>query len=98
MSILKTDLAKTNNVTIIEFGKGTLAVTNATNKKDGYKSILIKKKEFSPIGDINSPTKDSDEFKPEIAIVFYNKESFNVFKEYVNNIDLEFTLEGGNTK
>ena len=93
MSIIKTDLSKTNNVTIVEFGKGTLLVTNGTNKIGGYKSILIKKKEYSQIGEVNPLTKNSDEFNPEISIVFRNKESFDVFKEYVNNIELEFNQE-----
>ncbi len=76
------------NVTVVEFGKGKLSITDGTN--DGYLSLLIKSKEFSTIGEVSGDEKTSDEFKPEVAIVFHNKESFDVFSEYVENIRKKF--------
>lgn len=88
MSIIKGKYGNVEDVIIIEFGKGTLSVCNGTNEK--YKSLLIREKEFAPIGQKGELNKTSDEFKPEVAIVFHNKESFDVFKEYVNNINIEY--------
>ena len=79
------------NVTVAEFGKGTLSITDGAN--DGYLSLLIKSKEFSPIGEVSGSEKSSDEFKPELAIVFHNKESFDVFYDYVENIRKKFQTE-----
>jgi len=75
-------------VTVIEFGKGTLSIVDAEN--DEHLSILIKTKEYSPIGEVTGNETSSDEFKPEIAIVFNNKESFDVFLEFVENIKTKF--------
>jgi len=88
MSIKVQNFGNVENVTVIEFGHGTLSVVNGTN--DGYKSLLIREKEFSPIGEKGEFKADSDEFEPQIAIIFHNQESFEIFKEYVNNIDIEF--------
>ena len=88
----KTNYGNINGVTVVEFGKGTLSVTNGINPK-GHKSLLIKQSEFSPIGEKGDFHETSDDFKPEIVIVFHNIESFEVFKEYVNNIDAEFSSE-----
>lgn len=76
------------NVTVAEFGKGTLSITDGEN--DGYLSLLIKSKDFSPIGEVSGNEQSSDLFKPELAIVFRNKESFDVFAEYVENIRKKF--------
>ena len=84
-----TNYGNINGVTVVEFGKGTLSVTNGINPK-GHKSLLIKQSEFSPIGEKGDFHETSDDFKPEIAIVFHNKESFDVFKEYVDKIELDF--------
>lgn len=89
MSIKQSNYGNIENVTIVEFGKGTLSIVNGCN--DAYKSLLIKEKEFNPIGEKGDFKTKSDEFEPQIAIVFHNRESFNVFKEYVNNIDNEFS-------
>lgn len=77
------------NVTVAEFGKGTLSITDGANR-EGFLSLLIKSKEFSPIGKVSGSEKDSDEFKPELALVFHNKQSFDVFLEYVENIKEKF--------
>lgn len=76
------------NVTVAEFGKGTLSVVDGTN--DGYLSLLIKTKEFSPIGEVSGSEKSSDEFKPELVLAFHNAASFEVFYEYVENIREKF--------
>jgi hypothetical protein len=82
------------NVTVVEFGNGTLAIVDAEG--DSHLSLLIKTKQFSPVGAISGSEKNSDEFNPEIAIVFNNKEGFNVFSEFVENIKLKYLSE--NTK
>lgn len=76
------------NVTVAEFGKGTLSVVDGIN--DGYLSLLIKTKEFSPIGEVSGSEKSSDEFKPELVLAFHNAASFEVFYEYVENIREKF--------
>lgn len=91
MSIKKLKYGNVENVTVVEFGKGTLSIVNASN--EDYKSLLIKEREFAPIGTKGKFKVDSDEFKPQIAIVFHNRESFEIFKEYVNNIYNEFSNE-----
>jgi hypothetical protein len=80
------------NVIVAEFGKGTLSITDGAND-NGYLSLLIKSKDFTPIGQVSGNEKNSDEFKPELAIVFYNKASFYVFLEYVENIKQKFQTD-----
>jgi hypothetical protein len=80
------------NVTVAEFGKGTLSITDGANQ-DGYLSLLIKSKDFTPVGEVSGSEKSSDEFKPELAIVFHNKASFDVFLEYVENIKQKFQTD-----
>lgn len=79
------------NVVIAEFGNGTIAIVNGTNKT--HKSLLIREKEFVPIGEKREFKASSDEFEPQIALVFKNKESFDVFFEFVQNIKNEFQDE-----
>lgn len=80
------------NVTVAEFGKGTLSITDGANQ-EGYLSLLIKSKDFTPIGEVSGNEKTTDEFKPELAIVFHSKKSFDVFLEYVENIKKKFETE-----
>lgn len=83
MSIKKEKYGNTEDVTIIEFGNGTLEIVNGENCE--YKSLLIKSNnKIKEIGEEISYYDNSDVFKPEIALVFHNKESFNIFKEYFN--------------
>jgi len=91
MSIKKGKYGNIEDVTIVEFGFGTISIVNG--KADKHKSLFIKQKEFSPIGEKGEFKSNSDEFEPQIAIVFHNKESFDVFKEYVDNIERQFTEE-----
>lgn len=83
------DYGNVENVTVAEFGKGTLSITDGAND-EGYLSLLMKSKDFTPIGEVCGSEKNSDEFKPELAIVFRNKASFDVFYEYVENIRKKF--------
>ena len=74
------------DVTVAEFGKGTLAITDGENDIEGSYSLLIKTNKHIPIGEVSGNEKNSDEFKPELVILFTSKESFDVFFEYVKNI------------
>jgi hypothetical protein len=76
------------NVIVAEFGNGTLAITDGIN--DGHLSLLMKSKEFSPIGIVHGSEKSSDDFKPELVLAFHNKESFDVFCEFVEKIRENF--------
>lgn len=89
--ITKQNFGNVEDVVIVEFGNGTLSVCNGHG--ENHKSLFIKQKEFSPIGEKGEPTKNTDEFKPEVALVFKNKESFDVFYEYVENVRKEFESE-----
>lgn len=80
------------NVIVAEFGNGTLSVTNGSNAGDGHLSLLMKSNKATPIGDVTGSEKNSNEFSPELALVFWNKESFEVFYSYVENIRKEFNL------
>ena len=80
--------AEVENVTIAEFGNGTISVVNGSN--ENTKSLLLKSKEFSPIGSASGSENNSNDFKPELVILFKNKESFDVFYEFVNNIKKEY--------
>jgi hypothetical protein len=84
----KINYGNVENVIVAEFGKGTLSVVDGTN--DGYLSLLIKTKEFSPIGEVSGSEKSSDDFKPELVLAFHNAASFEVFYEYVENIREKF--------
>lgn len=50
----------------------------------------MKTKEHSPIGAVSGFEQNSDEFKPEVALVFRSKQSFDVFYEFVQNIKKNF--------
>lgn len=91
MSIIKSNYGNVENVLIVEFGKGTLSLTNSSG--ESHKSILIKEKEFAPIGEKGKFVETSDDFTPQIVLAFRNRESFEVFKEFVNNIDAEYVYE-----
>lgn len=86
-----TSYGKVKKVTIAEFGKGTISIVDGANE-DGRLSLLMKTKDYSPIGDISGSEKNSDEFKPQLVITFHNKESFDVFYEYVENIKRKFEM------
>jgi len=91
MSIKKLKYGNVENVTVVTFGQGTISLVNAQN--DNYKLLLIKEKEFSPIGEICEFKSNTDEFEQQIVLAFKNRESFDVFKEFVNNIEKDFDYE-----
>lgn len=91
MSIKKLKYGNVENVTVVEFGKGTVSLVNTQN--DNYKLLLIKEKEFSPIGEIGEFKSTTDEFEPQIVLAFKNRESFDVFKEFISNIETDFDYE-----
>lgn len=80
---------KVKNVTIIEFGKGTLSIVG------GLESLWIKEIEpKTPIGSITKEAPyDINEFSPDIRIFFGNKEGFNVFFDHVLKIKEHFDNE-----
>lgn len=91
MSIKKLKYGNVENVTVAVFGNGTISIVNAKN--DAYRMLLIKEKEFSPIGEKGEFKSNSDEFEPQLVIAFKNRESFDVFKSFVNNIENDFEYE-----
>ncbi len=91
MSIKKLKYGNVENVTVVEFGKGTISLADTQN--ENYKLLLIKEKEFSPIAKIGEFKSTIDEFEPQIVLAFKNRESFNLFKEFINNIETDFDYE-----
>lgn len=92
MSIKKLTFGNVDNVTVASFGFGTVRVVNSTGKN--HKAILLgSNKEPKEIGSIGDKHITSDEFNPEIAIVFHNEESFSVFEEFIQNIREEYNSE-----
>ena len=85
-------LGNVENVTFAEFGNGTISIVNASKEIDGVLScsILMKTKEPAPIGEIGEFVDSSDAFKPELVISFKNKESFDVFCKFIENIKKDF--------
>lgn len=86
MSIYKQDYGNVPDVTIVAFGKGSVIMTCSSNKEDVRESLLFKSCEPVPIGSSTGRVNNSDEFEPEVVLTFYNKESFEVFKSYVDKI------------
>lgn len=76
------------NVTVAEFGNGTISI--CSSKGEGYEGLLMKSHDKRPIGEIGKKHDDSDSFKPELSIVFRNYESFNVFFDAVLEVKNEF--------
>jgi hypothetical protein len=84
------------NVIGVLFGNGTLEFTNsegigiANENSFPTKSILIKSiSKDSEVG----KDETSDEFKPEVVLVFQNKAAFDVFYEVVDRIHDEYLAE-----
>ncbi len=86
-----TKYGNVENVTVAEFGNGTISITNGGN--DNHLSLVMKTIEKNQIGTVIGGEISSDEFKPELAIVFTNKESFQVFYEFVQNVAKDFTFK-----
>lgn len=77
------------DVTIIEFGKGTLIFNSGlgqeTDSSEVHSSVLLKSsKEVLPIGGTQkSKDKNSNDFNPEVAIVFHCVESIDAFMDKI---------------
>ena len=76
------------NVTVVEFGNGTIGISNAFN--DNSKSIVMKTAEPQPIGSDRQAHLNTDEFEPEVVLFFRSKESFDVFFNVVSKIKAEY--------
>jgi hypothetical protein len=79
----------TEDVTVAHFGEGTISITNGGN--ESHKCIAMKSINKHKIGECIGGEISSDEFKPELVIAFTNKESFDIFYEYVEEIKKQFT-------
>lgn len=79
-----TNYGNIENVTVAEFGLGSISV--CSSKGDGYFGLLMKSTEPHAIGEYGVKCDSSDEFKPDLSIVFRNKESFEVFYEMVEQV------------
>lgn len=87
----KVKYGNVENVTIAEFGYGTLRITNSIANNDSYKALLIgSQSNPEKIGSIGIKHTNSDDFNPELVIVFHSEESFSVFEEFVKNIRKEY--------
>jgi hypothetical protein len=60
-------------------------------QNDVYKFTYKRKKSF-PIGEVGE-FKSTDDFEPQIVLALKNRESFDVFKEFINNIETDFDYE-----
>ncbi|MEI7488383.1 MAG: hypothetical protein WCJ72_13440 [Chryseobacterium sp.] len=81
--IIKGKLQNTNNVTILEFGDGSILIQGGLIPKTGTKLIMFKNKAPGAIGLSKSELTNSDEFEPEIALSFKNMESFDAVYDYM---------------
>ena len=86
-----TKYGNVENVTVAEFGNGTISITNGGTAH--HLSLVMKTIDKHQIGEVIGGEISSDDFKPELAIVFTNKESFQVFYEYVQNVARDFTFK-----
>lgn len=79
------------NVDIVEFGNGTIQIGSG-GVKGHHQALYMKEDTKHPIGAIHGDSSVS-EMKPELIIVFNNRESFLVFYEHVESIRKEFETE-----
>lgn len=89
--ITKENYGNIENVTICQFGNGTMRICSASAKDGSYEGILMGDiDEPQEIGGIMPKVNNSDEFAPKVVITFENKVSFDVFCIYVDNIKKRF--------
>ena len=81
--IIKGKIQNTNNVTILEFGDGSILIQGGIIPKTGTKLIMFKNQSSGTIGLSKSELTTADEFEPEIAMSFKNKESFDAVYDYM---------------
>lgn len=87
----KARFGKTKDVTMLEFGRGGIGLIGVQNF--GVKCILLKNIKNQQIGTPFDPGKDVDDFEPDVVISFLNKESFDVFYYYVQQIKASYTID-----
>lgn len=97
MSIYKNvEYNDTPGVTVAEFGDGTVNFVTckaSTLNKEGkseYRGLLLR---YCQPREIGASEKTNGDFSPEIALIFNNKESFDVFKEEIDIIAEDFKSE-----
>lgn len=81
------------NVTVVEFGKGTLSVVDGKSSSVSNRGILIKEQEYCPIGEVRGTSNTSDDFQPQVVLLFNNIQSVAVLKEYVDNVYNGFLID-----
>ena len=86
------DYAAVKDVTTVEFGNGTLRIVNGIQEDNSHASILMKTSPKKPVGDtIPSGNINSDEFEPQVVLVFNNIEGLEVLQEFINNVRRDLT-------
>lgn len=79
-----TNYANVEDVTVIDFGKGSINLAVAVNEK--YMSLLMKSKDADKTG-----ATDSNDYKPEVAMIFNNSASVRILIEMLWKVELELT-------
>ena len=87
-------IRKTDKLTQVIFGRGTILMADALRDQDGEKiqSLVISEHEAQKIGSPKDGTAGVPWKMEGVEIVFENYEGFEVFKHYVNEIDRRFRL------
>lgn len=97
MVIKDVTIGKVTAITLAVFGRGSVVMTNNSlgNKKMLFIKTSLPAREIGTKDDSDANT--LEQLSPDIIISFENRESFNVFKKFVNRIDKEYEEEN-NTK
>ena len=86
--------SEVENMTIAEFGNGTILIGSSEDAATKNKLLIMKQSEPRPIGeDCNEEYKSTDEFKPDLVVVFKNKAGFDVFFNHCLNLKEIFDSE-----
>lgn len=88
--IFKSKFQNTSNVTVLEFGDGTVTLQGCYIPDSETKIIMYKSSPPDKIGLSKSEFKTTDEFEPEIVMSFKNKESFDAVYDYMTFIKNEY--------
>lgn len=86
-----------HEVTLLEFGNGTIHVQSAMHK-EGFSSVLFKTADPTPIGtEHETKGMTSDEYNPEVVMVFRDKDSIDVVVEKLKQSQLYLNGEMNTT-
>lgn len=98
--IKKVKFGNTNNVTLVEFGNGSVSFRGGYEKEGQSKFLLFKEGPPGNIGIERNKTIEAgaDEFEPEIAFKFKNRESFDVFFDLLTIMKNEYLKDDMNKK